>query len=280
MDSHLQTRTLSDALDAVDEVLKSRHSALAPCAERRHLAGWFGKERPGQFFDSWAFTAREFDQAILEISRCAPQLASRLERPADPRDFTVAGNCSLELRFSSDPNGADPIPLQLCTGDWVQGATVTARRTRLYANQLIEIPAQEEKSVYFFSPPDDAQKPAAQLAQELFAGRGEATRQGLTLKFPAARTSRLVDYPWVKELVSTCGQYYVKNHLSAGEALVDHNGFFARETQIVQMKWLCIGEDFPKVVIDRPFVVFFADVHGVHAAAWFGWDSFSAAPQP
>jgi hypothetical protein len=32
-----------------------------------------------------------------------------------------------------------------------------------------------------------------------------------------------------------------------------------------------------EIVIDKPFLVFFADKRGVHAAAWFSWDSFSGS---
>ena len=38
-----------------------------------------------------------------------------------------------------------------------------------------------------------------------------------------------------------------------------------------------MSEKRPGVIVDGPFVVFFADDTGVHAAAWFDRDSFRLA---
>ena len=66
----------------------------------------------------------------------------------------------------------------------------------------------------------------------------------------------------------------MKNYVSGGWAFVDHNGFFAQETQVVQIAYFSIVKKQLEIVIDRPFLVFFADTHGIHTAAWFSWDSF------
>lgn len=274
MISHLQTRTLTDALKLVDNVLKSRNTALVHSELRERVASWFGNERYPRFFDSWAFTATDFDSAIVKVSQNAPQLVQQLEKPIHPYDFTLVGNCSMDLRFSSDSNDADPIPLQLFNGNWVRGAVFTSSRTRVFSNQLIGLPTKQSETVYFYSPESEPQISAANLAQQIFADKGKTIRTGITLKFPVAQTSNLMNYSWIKELVSTCGLYFIKNYISAGKALVDHNGFFAQETQVAQIKYLYKLEKLTEIVIDKPFLVFFADIRGIHAAAWFSWDSF------
>ena len=277
MNSHLQTRTLTDALNLVDEVLRSRGSELVHSEQREHLALCFAKVRYPRYFDSWAFTAAEFDNAVKQVAQCAPHLAQKLEEPTHPNDLTVVGNCSLDLRFSPDPNGAKPIALQLCNGNRAKGASVTSSRARLYSNQLVGLPTEDSETVYFYAPESEPQLSAASLARQVFADKGKAIRTGITLQFPVAQTTNLMDNSWVKELVSTCGLYSIKNYVSAGKALVDHHGFFAQETQVVQVEYRITSKKLAEIVIDQPFLVFFADKRGVHAAVWFSWDSFSGS---
>jgi hypothetical protein len=40
------------------------------------------------------------------------------------------------------------------------------------------------------------------------------------------------------------------------------------------MEYLCKGEELKPIAIDGPFVAFFADSSGIHAASWFDRDSF------
>lgn len=277
MNSHLQTRTLTDALNLADDILKSRNTALAYSEQRNYLEACFAKECYPRFFNAWAFTGMDFDSIVERIIQTAPRLAQRLEKPTHPNDFTIIGNCSIDLRFSPDPNGADPISLHLRNGNRVKGAQFISSRTRVYSNHLIELPTEASEFVYFYSPESEPRFSAANLAHLVFADKGEVISTGVTLKFPVGQTSNLMDCSWVEELVSICGLYSVKNYISAGNAIVDHNGFFAQETQVVQIKYRSIPKQLPEIVIDKPFLVFFADSHGVHAAAWFSWDSFSEA---
>src|SRR5690242_13774453 len=123
MDSHLQTRTLPDALDHVDAVLRGRGTELRPSPERERLTSCFAKKRYPKFFDSWAFLASEFEEAVAKIAAVAPELAGKLKPPESPNDFNVVGNCSLDLRFAADPNGADPVKnMKLRNGTRVTGA--------------------------------------------------------------------------------------------------------------------------------------------------------------
>src|SRR5262249_54224257 len=105
--------------------------------------------------------------------------------------------------------------------------------------------------------------------------RGAVNKTGIRLGFPEARTGSLPDYGWVWGLKSECELYDVTNFVNSGEALVDHNGFFARETQVVQVRYSFAPRQYSDVVIDGPFLVFFADDTGVHAAAWFTRDAFT-----
>jgi hypothetical protein len=41
------------------------------------------------------------------------------------------------------------------------------------------------------------------------------------------------------------------------------------------VKYRSIPDTFPEVLIAGPFLVFYADQHGVHVAAWFHEDSFA-----
>lgn len=268
-----------DALAAADAVLRARGTAFCASQERIRLQMQFARVPYPRFFDSWVFAADNFDAAIERVRGCAPELARALVRPESPGDFTIVGNCALNLEFDADSNGATKTTIQLRTGRSVPGAKVTSTAAQIYSNGLVEIPARSGERVYFCS---GTQIPevlaAAQSARRLFLDKGGALAQGVTLRFPVARTSRLPDYSWVTGLESTCERYAVRNFVSQGEAWVDHNGFFARETQVVQMVERCPTNDYREVLIDGPFLVFFADRHGVHAAAWFDWDSFGPSP--
>ena len=280
MNSHVQTRTLSDALDSAEAVLVARNTTFRADRHRTSLADCFAKSRYPKFFGSWAFVAADFDAARRQVEACAPGLAASLVRPTHPNDFTIVGNCSLDLRFDPDANGADPVRLRLQNGRYAAGAKVTASTARLYSNGLAELPTTSGEKVYFYCPSHDAhsQTVAAELARAVFSARSTVRTMGITLKFPRARTFRLPEYPWVTSLQSACNLYRVVNFVSAGHSLVDHNGFFAQETQVVQVKYRCLPKRLPDVVIDRPFLVLFADGQGVHAAAWFDWDSFELQP--
>src|SRR5262249_44198114 len=147
---------------------------------------------------------------------------------------------------------------------------------RVYSNQLVELPANrkgmldedeggeqdgadgEAERVYFYSPADAPDMPAAALAAKVFAERGDAVKEGITLRFPIARPAELPDYTWVSALTSVDGLYVVRNFVNSGEALVDENGFFARETQVVQMTLRSMPMPLDEVTIDGPFLVFFA----------------------
>jgi hypothetical protein len=272
--SHLQTGTLSDALDAVDRILSQRATRLRDSNQRSDLAHNFSPKTYHKFFGNWAFSAAEYDDLISKIAQLAPELADRLQKPASENDFTIIGHCSLDLHFQTDPNGADPIDHRLKDGAAVRGAKVTSKQAKRYANGLVALPVASNESVYFFPPEKYNDWQAAGLATSVYAERGKVEQTGITLIFPQARTKQLPDYGWVMQLRSECGLYYVRNFVNSGEALVDENGFFARETQVVQMRYPCLNEDRCQIIIDGPFVVFFADSDGVHAAAWFDKDSF------
>ncbi|MEZ5427748.1 MAG: hypothetical protein R2747_15875 [Pyrinomonadaceae bacterium] len=274
MTSHLQTRTLPDSLDAVDRILSERGTRLRDSKPRSELVLNFASEAYHKYFGNWAFTADEYSSLVSKILQIAPELAGRLKKPETPNDFTIAGHCSLDLRFQADPNGADPIDHQLRDGTAVRGAKVTSKHAKRYANGLVALPTESDEWVYFFQPGTRPDLQAAALANSVYADCGDIEQTGITLIFPQARTKQLPDYGWVWQLKSECGRYYVSNFVNSGEALVDENGFFARETQVVQMKYRCLSEDRLQVVIDGPFLVFFADPGGVHAAAWFDKDSF------
>ena len=147
--SHLQTRTLSDALDRMDALLANRGTRLKEVGERRILASCFAAQ-PVPDFESWAFSAPEYEQAKLAISKRAPELLGRLHRPRDDRDFTVVGHCSLDLRFKTDSNGAMSVKHTLRDGTRVEGARVTAGKALLYSSGLISLPVSGERVVYLF----------------------------------------------------------------------------------------------------------------------------------
>jgi len=279
MSSHLQTRTLIDALSEVDVLLQGRGTALQASPQRAALARSFAAKRHPKFFDAWAFSAAEYELAVWRVREVAPALAAKLEPPTSPGDFTIVGNCALDLRFKADPNGANKAHVKLRDGTRAFGAEVKASGALVYAKRLVALPATSEGQpvhVYFYQPNEDpADTTAAELAAKVFTTLGSPLSAGVTLRFPVARTSSLPDCGWVSRLQSACRLYAVGNHVSAGEALVDHNGFFARETQVVQVAYLSISRPMKTVVINGPFLVFFADEEGVHAAAWFDWDAFS-----
>lgn len=271
--SHLQTRTLTDALDRVDTILAARGTRLAEREERHRLARCFSPQ-PIAGFDSWAFSASEYEETALVIGKRAPELLDRLKKPLNDRDFTVVGHCKLDLRFDTDPNGAESVPHTLRDGTLVNAARITSAKALLYANGLTGLPTVDGRVVYLFQPFEPPAANAAQIATSSFTNRGKCTRKGLTVTFPQARTASLPDYGWVTQLTSEDRLYVVKNFVNNGEAILNENGFFARETQVVQMHYLCVPEVGYQVIIDGPFVVFFADDAGVHVAAWYDRDSF------
>jgi hypothetical protein len=241
--------------------------------ERCRLAACFAP-KPAFGFDSWAFSASEYEETALAIGERAPELLDRLMEPLEDSDFTVVGHCDLDLRFDTDPNGAKSIPHILRDGTPVNAARITSAKARLYSSGLVSLPTIDGKIVYLFQPSDPPAANAAQIASSCFAKRGKSTRKGLAVTFPQARTASLPDYSWVTQLTSEDRLYVVKNFVNSGEAILNKNGFFARETQVVQLDYLDIPEERYQVIIDGPFVVFFADDAGVHAAAWFDRDSF------
>tara|TARA_B110000495_G_scaffold168066_1_gene154830 strand:+ start:4378 stop:5106 length:729 start_codon:yes stop_codon:yes gene_type:complete len=220
------------------------------------------------------FSAAEYDDLVAEIAQLAPELVDRLNGPFTDDDFTIVGHCSLDLRFQADNNGGDPIDHRLRDGTAVRGAKVTSKQAKRYANGLVALPVASGESVYFFQPEKHNDWQAASLAASVYEERGNIEQTGITLIFPQARTKQLPNYEWVEQLTSECRMYYVGNYVNSGEAVVDENGFFARETQVVQMRYLSASKDRYQVIIDGPFLVFFADSNGVHAAARFDKDSF------
>ena len=272
--SHVQTRTLTDALNRIDTILGSRGTRLRDVAVRRRLAECFAAQ-PAPEFQSWAFSAAEYEETLLAISTHAPQLLGRIQRPTSGRDFAVVGHCSLDLRFAADSNRAEPVPHTLCDGTRVEGARVTAASAVRYSSGLVSLPTIDGRAVYLLQPAERPEGDAAQIAAWSFANRGGVTHEGLSVTFPQARTADIPDYGWVPQLRSADGLYVVEAFVNSGEAILNENGFFARETNVVQMHYLCSVADRHLAAIDGPFVAFFADTTGVHAAAWFDRDSFS-----
>ena len=274
MKSHAQTRTLTDAINLVDEILRKRDTCLKKSSERSELSRNFSVRPYPRFFSSWAFSAAEYDDTMALINKYAPELSDRLRIPNSVRDFIVVGHCSLEAPFDCDPNGAYEVPHRLADGMRVAGATVIGAEICLYSSGLLRVPTETAGSVYFYQPAEPVKVQAARLAATSLERAGEIVRRGINLTFPRARTSQLLDYEWIKDLETEDELYRVANFIQSGESFVDHNGFFARETNILQMQFLCEVEERKGIAIDGPFLVFFADHSGVHAASWFDRDSF------
>jgi len=273
--SHLQTRTLTDALDRVDAVLDTRSTRLQATDERDKLARCFSR-LPCPDFESWAFSASDYEECAAAVRKRAPEILHRLQKPITDRDFDIVGHSSLDLRFDIDPNGAKSVPHTLRDGTAVQGASVTARGSLRYSSGLISIPTTDARTLYLYQPDDLPQSNAAEVASSIFEmPRGKPAQKGFSVTFPRARTQNLLDHDWVNHLESDDGQYEVRNFVSSGEAILDENGFFARETQIVQVQYFSMVIGVQRVTIDGPFLAFFADDSGVHAAAWFDRDSFT-----
>jgi hypothetical protein len=280
MESQLQTRALSDALRLADDVLCSRGTSFNNSRGRDTLSRAFADEPHSRFFYSAAFLACDFTAAQAVIASVAPTLAAQLKPPENANEFTVVGNCSLNLQFEADPNGAVSINIRLRNGAVAEGARVTAKFARVYSNGIVELPTTTaSERVYFYAPAEAPELAPADLAFKVFAERGLAESNGVQLYFPIGRTSRVPENAWVASLQSKCGLYYVGNHLCCGEAIVNHNGFFAQDTQVVQIQYRCGVSNRRVVCIDGPFLVFFATDSGVHAAAWFDWDSMSVLPE-
>lgn len=278
MQSQLQTRALIDALREADGVLRSRGTSFNDSTDRNSLSNAFAEEPPSKFFYSAAFLSEDFAAVQAVVSTFAPSLAAQLEPPSNEHEFSVVGNCSLDLQFEPDPNGAVALNVKLRNGEIAEGARVTAKHAQVFHNGVVELPTTTGEKVYFFAASEVPELDPVDLAVKVFGERGGVESRGVQLYFPIGRTSRIPEYSWVASLQSRCGLYYVGKYLCCGEAIVNHNGFFAQDTQVVQIQYRC-GVDARKVVsIDGPFLVFFATDHGVHAAAWFDWDSMSILP--
>ena len=273
-ESHLQSRALTDALHAADGLLRSRHTSLAYSAERVELEMCFAKEPYGSFFRSTAYTAAEFPAMLEVLEKYAPELAAQLERPAHPNDIGVLGITALHLRFEVSGE-AMQVPVRLANGRTVEGASLECDRARLYTSGTVALPTEGAEWVYFSQLPAPRYAGAAAAASKVFEHIGDVAERGARLTFPVAETSRVPDYSWVFGLRSRCGLYAVRNVLSVGKARVDMAGFLANEVKVLQVAWYGGGLTPREVVIDGPFLVFFANEAGVHAAAWFNGDSFS-----
>lgn len=271
--SHLQTRTLTDALDLVDAVLRARRTRLVESPDRRSLAGCFAP-RPAKGLQSFVCTASEYDETAALIVKIEPALLGLLQRPLTDRDFGLVGHSGLDLRFETDPNGAERTPLPLADGSTVTGAHVTSMDGVLYSSGLISLPTLDGRLVYLWQPAQPPEGDAARIAASILEKRGRPTVEGISVTFPLARTDRLLDHAWVGRLRSEDGLHSVTRFVSSGAAILDENGFFSRETQVVKTKYRCVPTERHRVTIDGPFVVFLADTSGVHAAAWFDRDSF------
>lgn len=274
-ESHMQSRGLTDALCLVDNILAGRGTSLAYSAARAALARWFAPQPHPVFFDGWAFMADGYAEAMARIRACAPGLAQQVVPPSNPNDFTIVTHCALDLRFAAVPEG-NLVKLMLANGTQASGAEVPCERGIVYSNGMVALPAADGNWVCFHQPGEDFADGAAAAATRALAGRGQAAHVGLDFSFPVARTSTLPDYEWVRSLQSRCATYVVRAFHSQGEARVDQHGFFARETQVVQMGYLSMREPLRKIVFDGPFLAFFAAAGGVHVAAWFDWDAFQA----
>jgi hypothetical protein len=277
MGSYIQTRNLTDSLDRVDEILAQRNARLKESLERNKLSQCFGDKPSPEFFRSWAFSAAEFNETMALIRNLVPELSDQLTVPRSERDFTIVGHCLLEVHFCCDPNGAYEESLNLADGTEVIGATVIGEEIKCYSNGLILVPTEPSGFVYFYQPETHLNSSAAEMAAIMLEQADEVVYQGIHLKFPYAQTRNLPAYKWIEKLKSEDGQYRVANFVHQGESFVDHNGFFAQETDIVQMEFLCEMEARKKVRIDGPFLVFFADQTGLQAATWFDYDSFVPA---
>lgn len=274
MQSHVQTRTLPDALNRVDEILRERATCLKESTARNELSHSFAVQPYPRFFDSWAFFADDYDEVIVLIRKRAPELVDRIEIPISDRDFTIVGHCSLDARFKCDHNGAYKVSHRLADGSRVAGAKVIGAGICLFSNGLLSIPTETSGSVYLFQPRQSIEVQGAGLASSAFERRGVVVHRDASVTFPRARTSHPAAYEWVTDLASEDALYRVANWVQSGEAFIDHNGLFARETSVVQMSYFSMREEPKSIVIDGPFVAFFADRSGIHAASWFDRDSF------
>lgn len=190
--SHLQTRTLTDALDRADSILGLRRTRLGEVKDRHRLANCFAV-RPGPEFQSWAYSASEYDETALAVGKHAPELLSRMQRPISDQDFTIIGHCSLDLRFDTDHNGANSVRHTLRDGAQVAGAQVSSVKAVLYGSGLVSLPTIDSRVVYPRQPTERPATDAAQLASSSLENRGEIVKTGLSVTFPRARreSSRL-----------------------------------------------------------------------------------------
>jgi hypothetical protein len=206
--SHLQTRILIDGLNRVDAILASRRTRLVDSEERRRLTDCFAPKALPEF-DSWAFTADQYEMTVRTIKKRAPEVLPHLKKPLYERDFTIAGHCNLDLQFRADPHGKVSIPHVLQNGNSIKGARVRSEWGRLYSNGLISLPTHDGKAVFLFQPDGPYDEGAAIIASSAFMHRGEVETKGLAVTFPKARTNLIPDYSWVTRLNSEDGQYGV-----------------------------------------------------------------------
>jgi len=272
--SYLQTRVLIDGLDQVDSTLSSKGTQLEDSKERQRLARSFAPLSHDDFM-SIAFTASDYEKASSLIEKHAPEALPHIKKPVQNGDFTVVGHGRLELPFRVITPDRRSIRHTLRDGSFIQGAQIASKSNLLYSNGLIRIPADGNRGVYLYQPIDSSGVDAIELAASMFKNRGEVSTQGLTVSFPQARTERLPDYQWVTQLRSKDDKFRVESLVSTGEAILNEKGFFMRETQVIEVLVFCMTGGLPRASIDGPFVAFFADDVGVHAAAWFDHDSFT-----
>lgn len=274
LESHIQTRALVDALNGVDDLLHGRNTKLVKSNERKSLAKNFSVKPYHKFFYAWAFTAKEYPTLLKKIKVLSPELVSKLVPPERPGDFTLVGHCELALKFKLVENGSMETKIVLQSGETVKAASIISERAFQYSNGVVCVPSRSGENIYFYSPTDDNNAFSSDLACKIFQTCNKIEIKKLQLSFPIAKTNTIPKYEWVWRLESENELYFVKNFINSGEAIVDENGFFAKETQIVQMKERGFVPEFTKVTINKPFLVFFADDSGVHASAWFNKDSF------
>lgn len=273
--SYLQTRVLIDGLNQVDAILASKGTQLEDSEERQKLARCFAPISRDEFM-SIAFTASEYEKTVSLIKTCAPEVLPHIKRPVLDNIFTVVGHGRLDLPFSVISPDRRSCHHTLRDGSFVQGARIVSKQNLLYSNGLIRIPADGNRGVYLYQPADPSMANAIVMAAAMFKSRGEVSTQGLAVSFPQARTERLPDYQWVTQLRSKDDKFRVESFIGTGEAILNEKGFFTRETQVIEMLILCMTGGLPSASIDGPFFAFFADDTGVHAAAWFAHDSFTA----
>ena len=116
------------------------------------------------------------------------------------------------------------------------------------------------------------------VRDSLVATRGTPREPIPSIRFPEARTSNAVSGDWIVGLGSEDGRYRISQQVSAGRAILDAKGFYVEQTWAARAVTPRM-DDPREITIDGPFVTFYADEGGVHAAAWFDLDAFTAYPR-